>query len=160
MEHNLAQVNIARMNADLDDPIMSGFAQRLDEINALADGSKGFVWRFQTEAGDTTYLRPFDDQRILFNMSVWETLEDLKGYVYTSKHIELLKSKANWFKKLGETHLALWWILKGHTPTVDEALEKLRYIKANGPSPAAFTFAHAYPKPEQASDLMSAGSKK
>lgn len=113
MEHNLAQVNIARMNADLDDPIMSGFVQRLEEINALADGSKGFVWRLQTEAGDATYLRPFDDQRILFNMSVWETLEDLKGYVYASKHIELLKSKANWFKKLGEAHLALWWIRKG-----------------------------------------------
>jgi hypothetical protein len=150
MEYHLAQVNTAKMNADLDDPIMSGFVQRLDEINALADGSKGFVWRFQTEAGNATYLRPFDDRRILFNMSVWETLEDLKDYVYTSKHIELLKSKATWFKKLGEPHLALWWIPKGHIPSVEEALEKLRFVKAKGPSPEAFTFAISYPKPNKA----------
>ena len=149
MEYHLAQVNTAKMNADLDDPIMSGFVQRLDEINALADGSKGFVWRFQTEAGDATYLRPFDDKQILFNMSVWETLEDIKDYVYTSKHVELLKSKANWFKKLGEAHLALWWIQEGHMPSVEEALEKLRLIKAKGPSPDAFTFAEPYPRPNK-----------
>lgn len=146
MEYHLAQVNIAKMKADLDDPIMSGFVQRLDEINALADGSKGFVWRFQNEVGDATYLRPFDDKRILFNMSVWETLEDLRNYVYMSKHVELLKAKANWFKKPGEAHLALWWNQKGHLPTVDEALEKLHLLKAKGPSPDAFTIAKPYPK--------------
>ena len=146
MEYQLAQVNVARMNADLDDPIMSGFVQRLDEINALAEASKGFVWRFKTEAGDATYLRPFEDQRILFNMSVWETLEDLKEYVYASKHVELLKSKASWFSKISEPHLALWWVQKDHIPSVEEALEKLRLIKARGPSADAFTFAKPYPR--------------
>jgi len=150
MEYQLAQVNTAKMHADLDDPIMSGFVARLDEINALADGSKGFVWRFQTEAGDATYLRPFADTRILFNMSVWETPEDLRDYVYASKHLELLKAKTDWFTKLGEPHLALWWIQKNHLPSVDEALEKLQMIKANGSSPDVFTFATPYPKPNQA----------
>ena len=147
MEYHLAQVNLAKMHADIDDPIMSGFVQRLSEINSLADGSKGFVWRFQTEAGDATYLRPFDDKYILFNMSVWETVEDLKNYVYISRHVELLKSKANWFAKLGEAHLALWWIQKGHHPSVEEALEKLRFITDKGPTPDAFTFAQPYPSP-------------
>ena len=149
MEYHLAQVNTAKMNAELDDPIMSGFVQRLDEINVLAENSKGFVWRFQTETGDATYLRPFDDIRILFNMSVWETMEDLKNYVYVSKHVELLKSKASWFKKLDEAHLALWWIQKGYMPSVEEALEKLRLVKTQGPSPDAFTFAKPYPKPNK-----------
>jgi len=149
MEYQLAQVNIARMNADIEDPAMSGFAQRLEEINALADFSKGFVWRFKTEEGDDTYLRPFDDTRILFNMSVWETVEDLKNYVYASKHIELLKSKNDWFKKLDEAHLALWWIEKGRIPSVEDALEILELIKTNGPSPKAFTFAKPYPKPNK-----------
>ena len=144
MEYQLAQVNVARMNADLADPSMSGFVQRLDEINALADGSKGFVWRFKTEQGDATYLRPFEDQKILFNMSAWETLEALKDYVYVSKHIELLKSKANWFAKMNDPHLVLWWVRKDHLPSVDEALEKLRLIKVRGPSAEAFTFAKPY----------------
>ncbi len=148
MEYHLAQVNTARMHADLDDPLMSGFVQRLDEINTLADCSKGFVWRFQTEEGDATYLRPFDDQQILFNMSVWETFDDLRNYVYASKHVELLKSKASWFTKLSEAHLALWWVKKGHLPTVDEALEKLHSLEANGPSSGVFTFAKPYPMPK------------
>lgn len=149
MEYHLAQVNTARMNADLDDPLMSGFVQRLDEINTLADDSKGFVWRFKTAMGDATYLRPFDDQRILFNMSVWETLEDLRHYVYRSTHLELLKAKENWFTKLAEAHLALWWIPQGNLPSVEEALEKLRLIQARGSSPDAFTFAKPYPMPNK-----------
>jgi len=72
---HLAQVNIARMRASLDDPIMSGLVARLDEINALADTRPGFVWRLQTSGGNATYLRPYDDDRILFNMSVWESIE-------------------------------------------------------------------------------------
>ncbi len=148
MEYHLVQVNIAKMKMDLDDPLMSGFVERLDEINALADSSKGFVWRFKTEAGDATYLRQLDDQRILFNMSVWETLETLRGYVYMSGHVDLLKSKEKWFTKLDEAHLVLWWIPKGHIPSVGEALEKLLMIKTKGPSPDAFTFAKPYPNPD------------
>ena len=149
MEFHLAQVNIARMNAELDDRIMSGFVKRLEEINSLADNSKGFVWRFQSEQGDATYLRPFDDSRILFNMSVWETIEDLRNYVYASKHLELLKAKEDWFTKLEEPHLALWWVEKGHIPTVEEALEKLALLKKNGPTPEAFTFARPCPTPNK-----------
>lgn len=148
MEYHLVQVNIGKINAELDDPIMSGFVQRLDEINSLAEESKGFVWRFQTEEGDATYLRPFEDTRILFNMSVWEEVEDLMNYVYASKHLELLKAKSEWFTKLGEAHLALWWVKKGHIPTVEEALDKLNIIKENGPSSEVFTFAKRFPKPD------------
>lgn len=146
MEYHLAQVNIAKMKAYLDDPIMSGFVQRLDEINTLADNSNGFVWRFQTDEGGATYLRPYEDKRILFNMSVWETIDDLKNYVYSSKHLELLKSKEIWFSKLGAAHLALWWIEKGKMPTVEEALDKLSLIQTKGPLPDAFNFSKLFPK--------------
>ena len=148
MEYHVVQVNIGKINAELDDPIMSGFVQRIEEINSLAEHSKGFVWRFQTEEGDATYFRPFEDTRILFNMSVWEEVEDLMNYVYASQHLELLKAKNEWFTKLGEAHLALWWVKKGHIPTVEEALEKLKFIKQNGPTSAVFTFAKRFAKPD------------
>ena len=48
---HLAQLNIGRFRAPLDDPIMEGFRTQLDPINALADQSPGFVWRLQTEDG-------------------------------------------------------------------------------------------------------------
>jgi hypothetical protein len=81
--YHLAQVNIGRVKAPLDDPIMAGFVSRLDELNALADRSPGFVWRLQTNDGNATYFRPYPhDDRILMNMSVWETIDSLRHYVY------------------------------------------------------------------------------
>jgi hypothetical protein len=66
-KYHIAQVNIARMLAPLDDPIMAEFVAYLSEINALADRSQGFVWRFQTEEGNATGIRPYDDDRIIVN---------------------------------------------------------------------------------------------
>lgn len=152
MEYHLAQVNIAKMIAGLDDPVMTGFVERLDEINSLADQSKGFVWRFQTEQGDATYLRPYEDDSILFNMSVWESLEDLRNYVYRSMHLELLKAKTNWFVKMDDAHLALWWVKIGAIPNVEQGLEKLRVINVRGPCPEAFTFARHFPMPDKKVD--------
>jgi len=52
--YHIAPVNIGRIKAPLDDPIMAGFVSRLDDLNALADLSFGFVWRLQTSAGNAT----------------------------------------------------------------------------------------------------------
>ena len=144
----IAQVNISRMNAPLDDPIMAGFIARLDEINALADRSPGFVWRLQTSEGNATYLRPYDDDRILFNMSVWCSIEHLKQYVYRSAHAQLLRQRRDWFEKFGGTYVALWWVPLDHRPSVDEAKQRLTHLEANGPTPFAFTFKQSFPPDE------------
>jgi len=141
---HLAQVNIARMNTPLEDPAMADFVARLDEINALADGADGFVWRFQTDEGNATYLRPYDDGRILFNLSVWESIEALKAYVYRTAHAELLRDRRKWFGQMRESYLALWWVPAGHIPSVEEAKQRLEHIRVHGPSPVAFTFKQAF----------------
>lgn len=139
-QFHIAQVNIARMNAPLDSPVMEGFVARLDEINALADQSVGFVWRLQTDEGDATYLRPYDDDRILFNLSVWETVESLKDYVYRTAHAELLRDRRKWFQHFAGAQIALWWVPAGHIPSVDEAKKRLAHLDEHGPSQFAFTF--------------------
>ncbi|HHO55666.1 MAG TPA: DUF3291 domain-containing protein, partial [Trueperaceae bacterium] len=48
MKYHLAQINIAKARAEMNDPIMAGFVERLDEINKIADNAKGFVWRLQS----------------------------------------------------------------------------------------------------------------
>ena len=146
---HLAQVNIARMRAPLDDPVMAGFVARLNEINALADASRGFVWRLQTPEGNATYLRPYDDDRILVNMSVWETVEDLRTYVYRTAHAEVLRARAEWFEKLGAQAVALWWVPAGHLPSVDEAKKRLAHLQERGPTPFAFTFQTLFPPDEE-----------
>ena len=128
--YHLAQVNIAQMKAPLDSALMSTFVARLDEINALADGSPGFVWRLQTEAGNATYFRPYDDDRILVNLSVWESVEALRTYVYQTVHAELLRQRRQWFEQFEGVYVALWWIPAGHIPGVDEA--KTRLAQASG----------------------------
>ncbi|MEP6768948.1 MAG: DUF3291 domain-containing protein [Acidobacteriota bacterium] len=142
---HLAQVNIARMRAPLEDVVMSGFVARLDEINALADRSLGFVWRLQTPEGNATYLRPYDDDRILFNLSVWKSVEDLKNYTYRTVHAEMLRDRREWFEKFDSPAVALWWIPGGHVPSVDEAKKRLDHLRENGPAPFAFTFRVLFP---------------
>jgi len=145
---HIAQVNIGRMRAALEDPLMRGFVERLAEINAVADSSPGFVWRLQTEEGNATYLRPYDDDRILFNLSVWETIEDLKDYVYRSAHKEVLRRRHDWFEKLEAAAVALWWVPAGHIPSVDEAKKRLEHLRKNGPTAFAFTFREPFPPDE------------
>lgn len=142
---HLAQVNIARMTAPLEDPAMAGFVAQLDKINALADRSPGFVWRLQTDAGNTTYLRPYEDDRMLFNMSVWESIEHLKRYVYYSAHVQVLRRRGDWFEKPRGNHMALWWIPTSHVPSVDEGKKRIAHLEAYGPTPFAFTFSKSFP---------------
>jgi len=146
---HIAQVNIARMRGALEDPVMRGFVARLDEINALADRSPGFVWRLQTSEGNATYLRPYGDDRILFNLSVWETVEDLRNYVYRSEHAELIRQRRDWFEKFEAPFLALWWVPGGHLPSVDEAKKRLDHLQSNGPTAFAFTFRALFPPDEE-----------
>jgi hypothetical protein len=145
----LAQVNIARMRAPLDDPRMQGFVSQIESINALADRSPGFVWRLQSYSGDATAIRAYDDDRILFNMSVWESLESLRHFVYRSGHVDPLRARRRWFEPLEAPILALWWVVAGHRPSVEEAKERLARLKSNGPTREAFDFGRPFSLPEQ-----------
>lgn len=147
--YHIAQVNIGRMRTSLDDPAMAGFVGRLDEINALADSTPGFVWRLQTPEGNATYLRPYDDDRILFNMSVWDSVEALRRYVYRSVHAELLRQRHEWFEKSSGPSFALWWVPVGHRPGIDEAKKRLACLQAHGPTQFAFTFKAVFDPDEQ-----------
>lgn len=141
---HLAQVNIGRILAPLDSATMHGFTSRLDEINSLADGWPGFVWRLQGEGDSATDLRPFEDDTILVNMSVWEGLEALRDYVYRSDHLALLRARKQWFESMTEAFTALWWVPAGHIPTTAEAWERVMHLRAHGPTPRAFTFGRPF----------------
>jgi hypothetical protein len=144
---HLAQVNIARMVAPLDSPTMAGFVARLDEFNALADRSPGFVWRFQNDDGNATYLRPYDDDRIIFNLSVWQTAEALKAYVYRTGHVEMIRQRQQWFESSDAPILALWWIPAGTRPTTDEAKARLAHLREQGATAHAFNFRQLFSPP-------------
>jgi hypothetical protein len=142
--YHLAELNIARMVAPLDTPVMAGFVAQLDTINALADSSPGFIWRLQ----EATNVQAYTDPLILVNLSVWDSVESLRQFTYKSGHIAPLRDRAKWFEKPAQAHLAMWWIPAGHIPTVAEARQRLEYRRSHGDSPVAFSFASPYPEPD------------
>jgi hypothetical protein len=145
--YELAQLNIAAMKAPLESPPMADFVANLDRIHALAESSPGFVWRFQTAEGDATAVRPLGDDTLI-NLSVWRDVESLGDYVYKSAHVEIMRRRKEWFERVREAVIVLWWVPKGHRPSETEALAKLELLRARGPSAEAFTFRHPFPAPD------------
>jgi hypothetical protein len=148
--YQLAQLNIGIIKGAMDSPVMADFAANLDRINALADRSSGFVWRLQTEEGDATAIRAFNNDNMLVNMSVWRDLESLHRYVYSSAHVDVMRRRREWFERMSEAFLVLWWVPRDHRPSVAEAIANLEALRAKGPTPDAFTFRQPFPAPDAA----------
>ncbi len=146
-EFHIAQINIARMLAPIDDPIMTEFVAQLPPINALADGSPGFVWRLQTDSGDATSIKVYDDEFIIVNLTVWESVDALHQYVYKSAHSRVLRDRKRWFEKFDGPYYALWWIPAGHLPSTEEGKERLDYLRQRRDSAYAFSFKNVFPAP-------------
>lgn len=145
---HLAQLNIGRLRAPVDDPATADFMANLDPINALAEATPGFVWRLQTDEGNATSIRAFPgDDLMILNMSVWESMEALGDFVYRSAHTPFLRRRGEWFERLGDVYLVLWWVPAGTLPTIDEALTRLDHLRRFGPTAEAFTFRHPFPHP-------------
>ena len=148
----LAQVNIARLRAPLDDPRLAEFVLRLDDVNRAADAAPGFVWRLQTDAGNTTSIRAFDwdvgeSAGVIVNLSVWTGIEELESFVYGAVHRELLRLRGRWFLPMADAYIACWWVPTGRRPDVAEAEAHVRTLRTHGPSRDAFTLREHYPRP-------------
>lgn len=137
---HLAQVNISKLLEPIGSTLLADFVAQLDEINALAEQSKGFVWRLKGDNENATALRVFEDDMIIINMSVWESIEDLKEFAFKTAHASVMRGRNKWFEKPTKAMLALWWIPENEIPTAQDAKERLESINKNGSTPFAFTF--------------------
>ena len=148
---HIAQVNIGVTVEPLETPRLRPFMELLDPVNALADAAPGFVWRLQTEDGNATAVRAFPgddlDGRLIVNLSVWESFEALADFVYRSNHSAVMRRRREWFQRMPAAYLALWWIPAGQIPTVADAEARIAALRADGPSPFAFTFREHFPAP-------------
>jgi hypothetical protein len=154
---HLAQLNIGRLRAPLDDPAITDFRDNLDPINALAEASPGFVWRLQDDSGNATDIKLFDDELTIINLTVWESIEALAEFTYRSAHTQFLRRRREFFEVPSQPILCLWWIPAGTLPTPEDALARLEHLRANGPTPRAFTFRHRFPP---GSDVAEIGNER
>jgi len=141
---HLAQFNVGRLRAPMDDPIIDDFRTNLDPVNALAEVSPGFVWRLQDDAGNATGIKPFGDELEIVNLTVWDSIEALADFTYRSGHVEMLRRRREFFEAPTQPILCMWWIPEGTIPTVGDAIERLVHLRAHGPTPTAFTFRHRF----------------
>lgn len=143
----LAQANYSVWRSDVDPAQAKGFIDRIDEVNLLAERSPGFVWRYVSVEDDPQVLAQFGDRRVIFNMSVWESLDQLKRFAFTHTHAEVMKGRAQWFERRPESMSVLWWVCPGHRPSVAEARRRFTLLDTRGPGHEAFTFARVFPAP-------------
>ena len=145
---HLAQINVGRMLGPEGDPVVQGFFDALDEVNALADASPGFVWRLVGEGGaNATDIQSTADPLLLLNISVWTDAESLFDYVYRTAHTPVMAKRRDWFEKFDGAYMALWWLPAGTIPTINDGLSRLWHLDRFGPTPHAFTFKLRFPPP-------------
>ena len=92
-DFHLAQLNVGRLLAPIDDRRIAGFVALLEPINALAERRPEFVWRLATADGDATGIHVFDDDLMIINLTVWESIESLRAFVYTTGHTAALRRR-------------------------------------------------------------------
>jgi hypothetical protein len=145
---HLAQFNIARALAPMDDPLLRDFVAALDDVNVLAERSPGFVWRLKSDSGNATDIQAYDDPQMIVNLTVWASIDALFDFTYRSGHAKIMARRRDWFEKLSQPHIVLWWIPAGHLPDVNEAKARLELLHGQGPGPEAFTFKARFAPPE------------
>jgi hypothetical protein len=149
MRYHVAQLNVGRVVAALDDPRLADFMNWLDAINALAERSPGFVWRLQGDNGNNTDLKVSDDPLFIVNLSVWESINDLHAFTYRSDHKAVFARRYDWFERAVGPNVVLWWQPAGTLPDVDEALRRLQRLAEDGPTGDAFTFKERFAPPDE-----------
>ena len=142
----LAQVNIGRLRAPVDHPMIKDFVDNLDAVNAIAEASPGFVWRLTGEGNNATDLKPYEDPLMAINMSVWTDIQSLGAFVYRGDHVKIMRRRKEWFEHM-DLFQVLWWVPAGHRPTIDEAKSRLALLGQHGPTPDAFTCKIPFPPP-------------
>lgn len=153
MSYDLAQVNVSRLLAPLDSPLLAPFIAALDEVNAEGERAPGFGWRLQSASGNATDVEGFGwdvagSHGVIVNLTTWSSTQALSDFVFGGRHLAIMRRRREWFHPVVEATTALWWVPAGERPTVGEAEDRVRRLRGHGPTDDAFTLRHHYPAPD------------
>jgi|TARA_R110002072_G_C7651166_1_gene508720 hypothetical protein len=136
---HLIHANIALARGSLDQEIMSGFVQQVEEINNIANSSNGFVSQPTPSDSGAVYSGKW-----LLNLSVWESVESLSKFTHSGKHALALDNRNEWFKKQDYPNYVLFWFHAGNTPKESEIEQRIGHLAQYGATPYAFNFKQSF----------------
>ncbi len=143
---HLAQLNIGRLVAEPGDARVAGFMGAIEQINGLGKRMPGFVWIMHGEGGaqtGNTGNAIGGDKRLVPNLTVWEDVAALETFVFNTVHHRFLERRAEWFEPMDRAHFVMWWVPRGHLPSLAEGLDRLAHLRAHGDSDHAFGWSWA-----------------
>lgn len=139
INYHLIHANIVTACAPFDDPLMKGFVEWIDEIDALAQSWPGFIAQPTLPDEGLIYSEP-----TLVNVSIWDSVENLQEFTYASRHADLLKRRAEWFVQSDLPAYVLYWSPAGEVPTEAKIKQRREHLYQHGVTPFAFTFDEHY----------------
>ncbi len=139
---HLAQFNISRLRHPIGHPETASFEALIDETNARAEASPGFLWRHGIDSRDTD-VTAYDDPLVLVNASVWETPAQLRDFAFRGFHRDVYRRRQDWFVDSAAT---MWWIPVGTVPSLAEGQARLAFHLHHGSTPYAFGMGERHPQ--------------
>jgi hypothetical protein len=120
--HHIAHLNIARLRALPGDPRVAEFVNAVPAVNAIAERSPGFVWRWEDNSTRVSEDVPFQavlgDPLLAVSLSVWERATDLSAFVHKTLHGAFLRRRS-----------------------VADGQARMAHLAQHGPTAHAFDFA-------------------
>lgn len=126
---DLAQVNVSRLLAPLDTPLLADFVDRLADVNAAGEGAPGFPWCLQGEGGDATDVQAFGwdvagSHGTIVNLTPWTSPRSLVDFVFSPVHLTVMCRWRTWFHRVAEATTALWWVPDVGASSVADAVDE------------------------------------
>lgn len=143
--HHIAHLNIARLRALPGDALVADFINAVPAVNAIAERSPGFVWRWEDNstrvAADVPFEAALPDPLLAVSLSVWERAGDLMAFVHQTLHGAFLRRRAEWFEPAVGPAYVIWPIAVGEIPTITEGQARMAHLAQHGPTAHAYDFA-------------------
>lgn len=138
----LAEFNFGTLRYGWGDPRLADFENALDQVNAIAARSPGFVWRMadeDMEAAQTDPKGPLADRpNTASTLSIWTGAAPLYQFVTKTLHARFMARNDEWFVLGDRSHLVCWWVPQDHRPNVAEAMKKWHALQTDGETKDVF----------------------
>lgn len=140
----VAHLNVARLRFPPGDPRVAGFVDNVPRVNAIAERSSGFIWRYIDETaavGDGIRYEALDaDPCLAISLSLWNSVGDLWHFANKTVHGGFLRRRAEWFEPWSGPNYVVWDHDGETRPTLDDGWHRLRHLAEHGPSAHAYDF--------------------